>query len=702
MLQRLWLITAGLLVYASTTPAQEGPIGFRQLTSTHPVAVQVGKSATVQVRSNFTLDGTHAVLFNRPGIRMTYGEEKAIAAGATARTAVGTPFRFNVEVPADQPPGLYEFRVATKKAVSSVGQLLITELPVEVEKDGENGTPATAQKVTIPVAICGTCEANEDVDCYRFTAEAGREITAQIYAQRVTNRLHNMVVRGPDIYLMDPILTLYGPNGQVVAQNDNYFGGDSFFHCKLPVAGDYVLEVRDARYAGNPRYTYCVEISDRPFAKLLYPMAVRQGEAAEVEVLGNILEGAQRTRITASDKPGWTSHRIETKRGLTNAVPLLVSPYPQVVENEAKPNDKIADATPVTLPVGINGRIGQPEDVDFWSFTAKKGQLIHLEVEARRRGSLLDSVIEVYAADGKRLAEQDDSAGSKDSKLIWTAPADGTYCVAIRDLLGRGGPDYIYHLRAELAEPDFEVSGEYYYAMLAPGTRMMWFARVERQNGFDGPVILDVEGLPPGVTATPVTLPKGMNECALILSASADAKVGAALVRTVGRATIPSPDGKDRQVVRIGRVTCEQQASGGGQSRWPIDTQIVGVVEVLDLTKVEATPNAVTLKPGEKATIQVKIERAAGFTDPVALDMAFTYFQTTMGQQLPPGVRVAPESKLRLAGKTLEGTVVLEAQPNALPVEKLPIAVLARVSISFSITTNYSSNPIELTVLPAK
>src|SRR5262245_45328417 len=326
------------LVLAGGAFAQEGPIGFRQLTSTHPVAVQVGKSATIQVRSNFTLDGTHAVLLNRPGIRMTYGEDKPIAAGATARTAVGTPFRFNVEVPANQPPGLYEFRVATKKAVSSVGQLLVTELPVVNEENNENGTAATAQKVSVPAAICGNCEANEDVDCFRFAGQAGQEITAQIYAQRVTNRLHNMVVRGPDIYLMDPILTLYGPNGQVVAQNDNYFGGDSFFHCKLPVAGDYVLEVRDARYAGNPRYTYCVEIADRPFLKLLDPLAVQLDQPADVAVIGHILEGTDRTRISwagwgsiiGGPGVGWRPYRFETKRGLTNPVPLLVSPHPQV------------------------------------------------------------------------------------------------------------------------------------------------------------------------------------------------------------------------------------------------------------------------------------------------------------------------------------------------------------------------------------
>jgi len=63
---------------------------------------------------------------------------------------------------------------------------------------------------------------------------------------------------------------------------------------------------------------------------------------------------------------------------------------------------------------------------------------------------------------------------------------------------------------------------------------------------------------------------------------------------------------------------------------------------------------------------------------------------------------MAKESKLRLAGNTLEGTIVLEASDKALPVQRLPIAALARVSITFSITTNYASNPVYLTVLPSE
>ena len=41
---------------------------------------------------------------------------------------------------------------------------------------------------------------------------------------------------------------------------------------------------------------------------------------------------------------------------------------------------------------------------------------------------------------------------------------------------------------------------------------------------------------------------------------------------------------------------------------------------------------------------------------------------------------------------------MLEATASALPVERLPIAAIASVSISFSINTLYASNPLYLTI----
>ena len=681
----------------------ETKIGFRQITIVEPVAIQRGTSQKMTLRSNFTLDETYATFFDRPGVTMTFAEPEPKEAPRRGRGSDGTPFNFDVTASADALPGVLELRVATKQAVSSVSHLMVTDFPVVREDEKQaNNDRASAMPVTLPAAVCGRVERAEDVDFYSFDGKRGQQITANLYAQRVTQGIHGMVVRGPLIYLMDGLLTLYGPNGQVVAQNDNFIGGDPFVSAELPEDGTYYVEVRDSRYAGSGRYVYCLELASQPHAHSVFPLAVQQGSSADAVAIGHLLGDSAATQLTAAadEEPGIRRQRLTLASGETNPVEVLVSDAPQIVATAE--HDSIEHALSVELPVGISGRFDQEEAANVFSFTAQKDQWFEFEVTSHRLGLPLDAVLEVLNSDGKLVIESDDGTQTKDPKLHWKAPSDGTFYLTIRDLHGRGGERFLYHLSMKRGEPDFDVAGEYYYAQLAPGTQMIWFAKVSRLNGYDGPVDIFVENLPPAVTAEPVTIPTGMTHCGIVLSAAPDAEINASLVRVGGRATIKTTAGDDREVLHYGRVTCEQQGSGGGQARWPINTQLVGVTKPLDLLKVEAEPREVTLKPGEKAEIKVSIERQDGFTDPVTLAMSFDYFTTKFGEQLPPGVTVGKASKLRLAGKTLEGTVVLEASDEALAVEKLPVAVLARVSITFSITTNYASNPIFLTVAAEK
>jgi hypothetical protein len=677
------------------------PVGFRQLTSIHPCAVTRGTESEVKLRSNFTLDGAYAVYFDEPGITMTLAETKPIAAALERRGSSGTPFRFKVKVPADQTPRIYEVRVATPEAVSSVTSLLVSDYPVAVETEKENGDAAKAQTVAVPSAVCGVCDPAEDVDCFRFAGKRGQIISMQVYAQRITAPIHDMV--GPSqTYHMDPILTLYSPSGQIVGMNDNAFGGDSLLTVDLPHDGEYVMAVRDTRYLGNPRYSYCVEIAEGTPAVAVFPPVVSAGKATDVDVLtvGGRKIGA--AKLAAGKTEGLERKRFalgngQNKAAETNPVEYAVSTLPQLLHDRPTTLDKPRD---LALPVGVSGRLAKPGDAHCFAFTAEKDAWYTVAVDSRRYRMPVDAFFEVYAPDGKKLTEADDGPMSSDAKLTFQTKAPGKYKLLVRDLHGRGGPEFVYHLRAERAEPDFEFSGKYYYAFMAPGTRAIWFAAITRTNGFDGPIELKVEGLPAGVTQTPITVPPGMNHGGIILSAAPDAKIGASLVKITGRAKIRDSAGKEREIVREGVINCELQNGGGGQGAWPVRTSIVGVVKSLDLSKVEASPAEITLAPGEKADLTVKIERNPSYDGPVTIDFTWGYFTSKLGEQLPPGVTVGKGSTARLSGKTLEGKITLEAASGALPVERLPIAVMAGVSISFSIDTKYASNPVYLTVKP--
>ena len=505
----------------------------------------------------------------------------------------------------------------------------------------------------------------------------------------------------------------------MLAQNDNFYGGDGFLHWRLPADGDYVLEVRDSRYSGDPRYVYCVEITRQPCAFGAFPLSIQRGRASPVGLVESVPENmlndrpARRVSLPSpllaagqvggplSDKlpgqAGWSTTRLATEQGTSNPVQLLVSEHPQL--QVAGTHLSREAAVIWQLPVGISARLDRPGQEHFYRFAARKQRVYRFEINSQRRGFAVDSLITVYDVEGKTLTQADDGWYTKDAKIDFKAPADGDYFVAVRDLHRRGGRRYAYHLAATPSGPDFEVHGEYYYGMLSPGCRAIWFVKLKRLNGFGGPVEIRVGGLPRGVSWTPVTIPAGMNHCGLIFTAAPDAPINASLVRVTGHATVDRPGAGQVQLVREAHVTCELRRAGASRFyRSPIRTQLLSVTKPLDLTAVTAAPHSVTLEPGGSTEIKVRIRRSPAYKDQVLLDMAFSFNKTKYGEQLPPGVTMDASSKAKLVGADLEGTIVLRASRQALRVKKYPVAVLARVPITYSIMTNYASNPVLLTV----
>ena len=720
-------LTLLVILHSATALSAETKISFRQLTRTFPVAVQRDTTTEIEVSSNFSLNESHSAFFAPPGPIMEFAEseKKAGEWADPEESDIGTPFRFRVRVPAHQRPGIYEYRIATRQSVSSIGHILVTDHPVTIESKAENDSRKTAQSIQVPAAVCGTIADFEDVDYYRIRGNAGEDLVCQIFAQRVTRAIHTMAIRYPKIHLMDAMLTLFGPNGRILAQNDNYVGGDAMLHVRLPESGDYILEVRDTRYAGDPRYVYCVEVSRDPIAYGVQPLA--HGTIQKPALIFSRPENIRLAAVGGNSAPLPTGQAILQNvvidipelppsprasqpahdhffRGTTpsgrpsNPVALLISPHPQIAAAADRNPD---NPHPITLPLGISGSFTAPNQTHAFRFSAQKGSYSLFEVTSQRRGLAVDSVLTVQNLQGQELASNDDGYFTKDAKLYFQAPADETYIVTVRDLNGRSGDRFAYHLNAEPSGPDFEIHGEYYYGMLAPGGQAIWFVKLKRLNGFDGAVEIRVTGLPLGVSFIPVTIPSGMDHCSLIFTAAPNAPINAALVRVSGHAKLPRANNKTIAAVRHAHVTAELRRAGASRFyRAPIKTQLLAVTRPLDLTKVTAQPTEVTLPRGGQTEITVRIQRSAEYSDQVLLDMAFSFFSTKYGQQLPTGVTMSARSETKLTGNDLEAKIVLEANSQALLVKRHPIAALARVPITYSIMTNYASNPMYLTVTP--
>ena len=81
-------VTCCLALIAAISTSSLGKVGFRQVTSTHPVAVQRGTTAEVKLRSNFTLDETYRTFIVPSGIDLKFLETKPIEADAMVRSVV--------------------------------------------------------------------------------------------------------------------------------------------------------------------------------------------------------------------------------------------------------------------------------------------------------------------------------------------------------------------------------------------------------------------------------------------------------------------------------------------------------------------------------------------------------------------------------------------------------------------------------------
>ena len=92
-------------------------------------------------------------------------------------------------------------------------------------------------------------------------------------------------------------------------------------------------------------------------------------------------------------------------------------------------DDHPADSTtPVEIGIATHGELEYPADIDYFTFEATGGQEYALDVTL---GTLQDSVLELFHADGFRLGANDDYADSTASRLMWHAPATGIYHVQV-------------------------------------------------------------------------------------------------------------------------------------------------------------------------------------------------------------------------------------------------------------------------------
>jgi hypothetical protein len=185
----------------------------------------------------------------------------------------------------------------------------------------------------------------------------------------------------------------------------------------------------------------------------------------------------------------------------------------------------------------------------------------------------------------------------------------------------------------------------------------------------------------------------------VILQAKADAPDGAANIRITGTATHPVEGGTPLSLSAVAQPLQEYYSPGGGRGNYPVEMHTVSVADPMDIRSVKLSTTEVKLKPGASQKIDITIERAPGFKGNVTLDVLYQHLEQPFGNSLPKGVKMdGGKSKTLLTGEETQGFITLVAAPDAQPVEKQLVPVMAHVSINFVMKLTFCGEPVLVTV----
>ena len=266
-----------------------------------------------------------------------------------------------------------------------------------------------------------------------------------------------------------------------------------------------------------------------------------------------------------------------------------------------------------------------------------------------------------------RLNHQNDDDPSRqagvDSVLLFTAPTAGRYRVRLTDTRGFGSAtQHAYRLSVRPQRPDFTVRIEGMNPKVGPGSGREIRFVATRSEGFDGPIRIDLDRLPPGFSASaPVEIEAGQIRAAMVLRAAVGAVDPQASADQAVRVTATA-------MIRGRAVTREL----GGLGDIALDAAPKLTVEILPgpdtsvFRQEPGRPMEVRIRPGQTISARVRADRR-DFQGRIELG------GDDSGRNLPHGVyvdNIGLNGLLIVEGQT-EREFFITAARKVLPGERL-------------------------------
>lgn len=556
---------------------------------------------------------------------------------------------FDLTASSSAPVGVCGLRIATRDGLTNAVLFHVEDLPVRGAIDG--GQPTS---LPLPACVWGTFrEATRDR--YAITVAAGESVSFEAVANRL----------GKDA---DPLITIRDAAGKFVAERDNdpglYF--DFRFTHTFQKAGNYSVEIRDARFKASEHHHYILRMGGFPAERVAIPSAVAErGRLPGLYFIERKRpgdDGSSWAPVSQSEGPIVLAREFDSARdaGLSQASsgptqlaylfsPTRANPF-QALERSLTTGR--LQAAPAAIPATLCGVLRTPGKPQAFAFPLAKGQRIFVRGEAKTLNSPLDLDFAVTDRMGQELRRANDSRDGAEPSLDFTAGAAGEYGLVVRDVLRGGGDSHAYRLtvRDKPFPPTLSAEVE---GLTVPQGDYQPIPILASRAGSTGPIKLTLLGAPKGLTLAPTEIPEAAASVVCKLQASEAVPLGVHTIQILaacaGEKTLVGVRPLiDKKLVNVDLIPIALRED---QTRLPpslADRFAVQITPPSPFT-VELPNPVATLCRYRTASIAIVTTRAPGFDGPIRFH--------AVGGQLAPKT----EGRTRVYAEFPEATA---AEPN--------------------------------------
>lgn len=463
----------------ATPPPSDKP----EIAQLWPRGLQFGTEITAKV-NGVNLLGLTAVKSSNPKLMVSLTNEAMASA---------TEIWLDIKAAADLPRGAYTISLANEKGEGSPATVYVGHLPHEFEP--ETNKPGTIRPISWPLSYWGMLNPGGDNDVLEFKAQSGQTLVFDLSAKSIGSKA-------------EAFLSLLDGDGHILARQGEFDGGDPLLGYSFTNNSTYRIKITEVTDAGSPDFYYRLTMGELPEVVSVFPPSVQTNRSAEIRLIGYNLAGKDKVWIKPTKAGEMDVPLDQNTYRARRAFKVMVTDQPVYVETE--PNDTPAQANPIPVPCTICGQInptGKADtDVDLYRFEAKAGQNLILETDAARRGSPVDTKIEVLYPTGTPV-ERLQLRAVRDSAINFREIDSSSTEVRVDNWQEMELNEYLY-MQGEVCKlfrmPQGPDSGFLFYT--SAGKRRDYFDTSATDHALDEPCYI-VEPHPPGERLQPNGLP---------------------------------------------------------------------------------------------------------------------------------------------------------------------------------------------------